>query len=62
MAENIFKAGDTVKLKSGSPTMTIEGFATNMHGNHYSDRVVCIWFLDGQPKKETFMLSTLKTE
>jgi len=57
MAE--FKIGDTVKLKSGSPSMTIENYATDMRGNKLNDRVICVWFVDYEPKRDTFYSTTL---
>ncbi len=54
-----FKIGDTVKLKSGSPSMTIEKYATDMRGNNYNDRVICVWFEQYEPKRDTFYLATL---
>lgn len=39
-----FKPGDTVKLKSGSPTLTI----IKDYGNGYYQ---VTWFLDGLPKE-----------
>jgi uncharacterized protein YodC (DUF2158 family) len=47
MAEN-FKAGDTVKLKSGGPKMTVVQVGDNGLGQH---RVWCNWFTTG-PKPE----------
>lgn len=48
MNETEFKAGDVVRLKSGSPEMTIDGFTWNQtKDEYYSDRVDCIWF-DGK--------------
>jgi len=38
-----FKAGDTVKLKSGGPLMTVEG--TGKYGMAATeDTVKCVWF------------------
>lgn len=54
-----FKIGDTVKLKSGSPSMTIEKIAVDSRGVEYKDRVVCVWFVDYEPKRDTFYLTTL---
>jgi uncharacterized protein YodC (DUF2158 family) len=47
---NKFKAGDTVKLKTGSHTMTIKGNATKSSGQGnilIPDKYECMW-TDGQ--------------
>jgi uncharacterized protein YodC (DUF2158 family) len=47
---NKFKAGDAVKLKTGSPTMTIKGNATKSSGQGtilIPDKYECRW-TDGQ--------------
>jgi uncharacterized protein YodC (DUF2158 family) len=50
------KKGDTVRLKSGGPLMTVED-AT------YSDSVRCIWFDDKkQRQREEFDAETLKLD
>ena len=44
-----FKIGDIVKLKSGSPSMTITEFGKYRYSDH--EQVKCIWF-DGKKKCE----------
>ncbi|EGR0195780.1 DUF2158 domain-containing protein [Vibrio parahaemolyticus] len=48
----MFKIGDVVCLKSGSPLMTV-GYVKN-DGN-----LICQWFLDGDVKSGTFNPLTL---
>lgn len=48
-----FEKGDVVKLKSGSPSMTIEG--VNIWG-----KLICVWFTDEKENKSTFDHSALK--
>jgi len=43
---NKFKAGDTVKLKTGSPSMTVKGNATRMFEQapvSIPDKYECMW-------------------
>ncbi|MBD2769374.1 DUF2158 domain-containing protein [Hymenobacter sp. BT664] len=47
----MFAVGDTVKLKSGSPVMTV----AEVEG----DEVVCIWFDKSQQNKQRFPAATL---
>ncbi|HET8638374.1 MAG TPA: DUF2158 domain-containing protein [Acidobacteriaceae bacterium] len=49
-----WKIGDTVKLKSGSPLMTIA--ETGLPGN----MVVCLWFNLTERKEGTFPPETLE--
>jgi uncharacterized protein YodC (DUF2158 family) len=46
--------GDTVALKSGGPTMTINNIAATQ-----PRAAECQWFVNGYPQKETFTLETL---
>jgi len=50
-----FKKGDTVRLKSGGPVMTIGG------QEHGGSRVMCEWFDDGTAKHEFFYPEQLKS-
>ena len=50
-----FKAGDTVKLKSGGPLMTVEGIGT-MHNTRL---VRCTWFIDDVLKRGEFQPESL---
>lgn len=47
----MFKAGDTVKLKSGGPSMTI----AEIEGN----QAQCVWFLNDIHQQHLFELDTL---
>ena len=51
-----FEVGDTVELKSGSPTMTIERFDTI--GGQAS--AWCTWFVGAQRNDAEFPLSSLQ--
>ena len=53
MAE--FKIGDTVKLKSGGPLMTVDSAPDSQY--LYID---CVWFDDVTVKKETFAPEALE--
>lgn len=58
MAEDAFKKGDTVRLKSGGPKMTV----TNVGESIMSGGIVvfCVWF-DGSKKfDDTFPPETLE--
>ncbi len=64
MAENDFKQGDVVILKSGGPSMTIDSFVYNqVKGTYYTDRVVCIWFdEDSKLQRENFQTVSLEKD
>lgn len=47
-----WKTGDTVKLKSGGPVMTVDGAA--------GERVTCYWFADKQPQNAQFKPAMLE--
>jgi uncharacterized protein YodC (DUF2158 family) len=51
-----FKVGDTVKLKSGGPVMTIESI--EKYGG--VDKAKCVWFDRKIKKDDVFEFSTLK--
>jgi uncharacterized protein YodC (DUF2158 family) len=53
VADTQFKIGDTVRLKSGGPLMTIEKITPqrSIDGHPFEPSVNCIWF-EG-PKKAT---------
>ncbi|EKO3930557.1 DUF2158 domain-containing protein [Vibrio fluvialis] len=42
-AEDLYKVGDIVKLKSGGPDMTIKKLITNMN-QQYTGNYECQWF------------------
>lgn len=61
---NLFEIGDIVKLKSGSPDMTVHktGLKTNNIGTTLNPEVYeceCVWFLDDKPFSKTFDQNTL---
>lgn len=49
-----FHAGDTVKLKSGGPDMTVDWID--------KDSARCSWFIDNVLNKGVFQLTSLKRE
>lgn len=49
-----FKIGDVVKLKSGSPKMTIETLKTE------ENYAYCVWIEDGKKRDGEFDTRTLK--
>lgn len=53
MSEVTFKIGDTVRLKSGGPPMTVKIA-------DYADAVVCVWFDNGTQKDGTFHAAMLE--
>jgi len=54
------KAGDVVRLKSGSPKMTVEDIGK--YGYSEEEQAKCIWF-DGAKKMESlFSLHSLEKE
>ncbi|GAA3988139.1 YodC family protein [Mucilaginibacter dorajii] len=58
MSESIFKEGDVVRLQSGGPKMTIDGFAWDkLRDKPYNDRVECTWF----DEKNAIQKGTFKT-
>lgn len=50
-----FKVGDTVRLKSGGPLMTIEFFSED--GDAF-----CVWFSKDEDKRNGFPPQTLKSD
>jgi uncharacterized protein YodC (DUF2158 family) len=58
MADN-FQVGDTVELKSGSPTMTIARLAAGIAADK-SQGAYCDWFNQSQPQHQWFPLTSLK--
>lgn len=57
MAE--LKAGDTVTLKSGGPTMTIEGIVQDPYGEMAAE---CSWFEKTELKRKTIRLIALRSD
>ena len=54
MTDDTFKPGDTVKLKSGGPLMTVN----DVDGND----VICVWFEGKDINERAFKSATLKRE
>ena len=55
-----FKAGDTVELKSGSPTMTIEWVGVQ-HEYNPTQGAMCSWFdQKSQPQDRWYPLTSLR--
>jgi uncharacterized protein YodC (DUF2158 family) len=52
--KTIFEPGDTVKLKSGGPLMTVN----NVDG----EDVICVWFEGKDAKERAFKSATLKRD
>jgi uncharacterized protein YodC (DUF2158 family) len=52
MSEHQFKVGEKVRLKSGSPDMTVESVGT--------EEVLCVWFEGAKQQRGTFVLETLE--
>ena len=53
---NEFKAGDTVRLKSGGPLMTVESV-----GDHYgTTKVWCSWFQGTKLENGTFAVEAVE--
>jgi uncharacterized protein YodC (DUF2158 family) len=48
-----FQEGEVVQLKSGGPSMTVEGYEDGL--------VICVWFEKTDRKTSAFKESTLKT-
>ena len=58
-----FKVGTVVRLKSGSPDMTIVTFPTfNFRGEPDNTKAKCSWFVNGEPKYETFPVDALEID
>ena len=56
MTAQAFKAGDTVRLKSGGPLMTVE----LVHDNYGSPQVSCTWFEKTKLERGGFVPDALK--
>ncbi|MBP2147412.1 YodC family protein [Xanthobacter flavus] len=54
-----FKTGDTVRLKSGSPLMTISRFYSAAGGKVIAE---CIWFDGVEKKSGDFPVETLEPD
>ncbi|RTQ52312.1 DUF2158 domain-containing protein [Hymenobacter gummosus] len=61
MADQPFKPGDIVQLKSGGPKMTVErkdGFRISLPGE--ADKVDCQWFVGNKLQHGSFYPESLK--
>lgn len=62
--EEKFKVGDTVKLKSGGPVMTVNEIGTrlkNLRGDsEFSGQIKCIWFNNGSLNQKSFSQDALE--
>ena len=58
--ERSLKVGDVVRLRSGSPKMTIEGIV----GEYFIGSAECVWFISGptsdKTQREVFQVGTLE--
>ncbi len=54
MSENVFKVGDTVRLKSGGPVMTVKEV------DDQADEVHCQWFVDEESKFDCYPTDSLE--
>lgn len=59
-AEQEFKEGTVVQLKSGGPAMTIDEFKWDNNGRKSTERVECFWFDGTELKQGTFHITSLK--
>jgi len=59
-----FQKGDVVKLKSGGPKMTIEGYKSNISisgpTTYSKSKVVVSWFTNEKLTRETFDVDALE--
>ena len=53
-----FKPGDTVKIKSGGPIMTVDWAGPDSLTN--DPTVVCVWIVDGKKTTDKFPPHTLE--
>lgn len=55
--------GDTVKLKSGGPSMTIGAVGVPLRSKNDKDGILCVWFTaDGIEQSASFAPQTLRLE
>jgi uncharacterized protein YodC (DUF2158 family) len=57
-----FKIGDTVRLKSGGPLMTISGKGTDNAGYNSDDYKLCEWFDNNTPKIKNFHKESIELD
>jgi uncharacterized protein YodC (DUF2158 family) len=53
-----FKTGDVVKLNSGGPAMTVDGYQTE--GGAETSKVLCTWFAGEKVERTLFSEELLK--
>jgi uncharacterized protein YodC (DUF2158 family) len=53
------KKGDEVRLKSGSPIMTVQALGDYSLGTGISDGVLCVWFEGNKVQEKVFDRATL---
>ena len=58
MSNQEIKVGDVVRLKSGSPRMTVQALNRGNKG----DMTECIWFVQEEPKSGLFVAGTLEID
>lgn len=60
MSDVKIEKGDIVKLKSGSPTMTVRNNVWDASkGVYKQDEVHCDWFNGGEPQSKSFKIEQL---
>lgn len=56
------KKGETVRLKSGGPLMTVESVGSYARTGGPEEGALCVWFEKDKPKKEVFDTAMLVTD
>jgi uncharacterized protein YodC (DUF2158 family) len=59
MSEQQLKVGDTVRLKSGGPLMTVTGVG---HDRNHKPMVWCSWFTDNKEDRGTFPVEAVEID
>lgn len=60
MNDITFEKGETVRLKSGGPLMTVEGYVWDpIKSVHNKDKVHCTWFDKDELKRDIFSSAAL---
>lgn len=58
MADEEIRVGDTVRLKSGGPLMTVAFIGVSPGGNRVK-KARCYWFVEGDLREESFEIEAL---